>query len=272
MNFGLVMCQCVKGSHVENAIRKYGNKEVTWSSQGMLRLTMAAMKRLFQPTLDHIKQAVGDVLNHPNARDMKYMFLVGGFAESAILQMELRKEFDHILKILIPQDVGLTILKGAVCFGLDPSVVSLRRCRMTYGVGVLNRFVPDRHPRSKMITKDGVDWCSDVFDKFVEVDQPLAAGESVRRSYTPAKAGQKSTVIHVYCTDKQSPRYITDTGVKRCGTLCLDLSDLQYRRSQKPRRREIQAQMTFGDTEVKVTALDVATGKSVRATIDFMNR
>lgn len=43
---------------------------------------------------------------------MKYMFLVGGFAESAILQMEMRKEFDHILKILIPQDVGLTILKG----------------------------------------------------------------------------------------------------------------------------------------------------------------
>ena len=40
------------------------------------------------------------------------MFLVGGFAESAILQMEMRKEFEHLLRILIPQDVGLTILKG----------------------------------------------------------------------------------------------------------------------------------------------------------------
>lgn len=123
-----------------------------------------------------------------------------------------------------------------------------------------------------MITKDGAEWCTEVFDKFVEVDQSVAVGETVVRSYTPAKAGQKSTVIHVYCTEKPDPQYITDPGVKRCGTLCLDLTDLQYRRSQNPRRREIQAQMTFGDTEVKVTALDVATGKCVRAAIDFMNR
>lgn len=261
-----------KGSQVENAIRKYGNKEVTWSSQGMLRLTPTAMRRLFQPTLDHIKQAIGDVLNNPSTRDIKYMFLVGGFAESAILQMEMRKEFEHLLRILIPQDVGLTILKGAVCFGLDPTIVSVRRSRMTYGVGVLNRFVPDKHPRSKMITKDGAQWCTDVFDKFVEVDQSVAVGETVVRSYAPAKAGQKSTIIHIYSSEKINPQYISDPGVKRCGTLCLDLTDVQYRHSQKPRRREIQARMTFGDTEIKVTALDVATGKCVRAAIDFMNK
>jgi len=40
------------------------------------------------------------------------MFLVGGFAESPMLQVEMRKEFCHLLKIIIPQDVALTILKG----------------------------------------------------------------------------------------------------------------------------------------------------------------
>lgn len=163
-------------------------------------------------------------------------------------------------------------MSGAVCFGLDPTIVSVRRSRMTYGVGVLNRFVPDKHPRSKMITKDGAQWCTDVFDKFVEVDQSVAVGETVVRSYAPAKAGQKSTIIHIYSSEKLNPQYITDPGVKRCGTLCLDLTDVQYRHSQKPRRREIQARMTFGDTEIKVTALDVATGKCVRAAIDFMNK
>ena len=53
---------------METAVRKYGSREVTWSSQGMLRLTVEAMRRLFQPTLDRIKQAIGDILNHPNAR------------------------------------------------------------------------------------------------------------------------------------------------------------------------------------------------------------
>lgn len=44
--------------------------------------------------------------------DIRYMFLVGGFAESPMLQLEMRKEFSHLLKIIIPQDVALTILKG----------------------------------------------------------------------------------------------------------------------------------------------------------------
>jgi len=44
--------------------------------------------------------------------DIDYMFLVGGFAESQVLQLELRREFGHLLKVIIPQDVSLTILKG----------------------------------------------------------------------------------------------------------------------------------------------------------------
>jgi hypothetical protein len=40
----------------------------------------------------------------------------------------------------------------------------------------------------------------------------------------------------------------------------------------KDRRREIQTRMIFGDTEIKVSALDVTTGKCVRATIDFLNK
>lgn len=43
-------------------------------------------------------------------------------------------------------------------------------------------------------------------------------------------------------------------------------------KSSKDRRREIQTRMIFGDTEIKVSALDVATGKCVRATIDFLNK
>lgn len=40
----------------------------------------------------------------------------------------------------------------------------------------------------------------------------------------------------------------------------------------KDRRREIQTRMVFGDTEIKVSALDMTTGKCVRATIDFLNK
>jgi len=43
---------------------------------------------------------------------LEYLFLVGGFAESPILQFEIRREFENRMKIVIPQEVSLTILKG----------------------------------------------------------------------------------------------------------------------------------------------------------------
>lgn len=33
---------------------------------------------------------------------------------------------------------------GSVQFGLDPTIVHVRKSRMTYGVGVLNKFKEDR--------------------------------------------------------------------------------------------------------------------------------
>ena len=54
-----------QGASVETVVRKHGDPEVTWTSNGMLRLSPAVMRRLFLPTVNRIKQAIGDVLNDP---------------------------------------------------------------------------------------------------------------------------------------------------------------------------------------------------------------
>lgn len=259
-----------KGNQIEGAISKYNDQGIRWSSQGMLRLAPQAMKRLFHSTIERIKQAIGNVLN--TVKDIKYLFLVGGFAESAILQHEIRHEFSHILKILIPQDVALTILKGAVCFGLDPTIITVRRSRLTYGVEVLNRFNAEQHPKSKMVRKDGIEWCTEVFDVFVTVDQPMALGDTVVRKYAPAKVGQKTCIINIFSSEKSEVKFVTDVGVIKCGTLTLCLTDITSADGHAPKLREIQAVMTFGDTEIKVDAVDVTTGTSVGASIDFLNK
>ncbi|KAL1424150.1 hypothetical protein MTO96_003648 [Rhipicephalus appendiculatus] len=220
-----------KGTTVEQAIKRYGNKEVKWSSQGMLRLEPAAMRELFRPTLARIKEHIGSVFGDPHLGAIHYLFLVGGFAESQMLQKELREAFTPHTRVIIPQGVSLAILRGAVLFGLDPMVVNVRRSRLTYG--------------------------------------SVGQGDAVVRSYTPAKSGQTRSIIHVYCSERDDVRFITDPGVVRCGTLVLDLSDTRH---TPLRRREIQARMVFGETEIKVSALDVATQKCVRADIDFLNQ
>ncbi|XP_030581092.1 heat shock 70 kDa protein 12A isoform X3 [Archocentrus centrarchus] len=256
-----------RGHSVEHALRKSNVDFVKWSSQGMLRMSPDAMNSLFKPTIDHIIQHLTELFDKPEVSDIKFLFLVGGFAESPLLQQAVQNMLQGRSRIIIPHDVGLTILKGAVLFGLDPSVIKVRRSPLTYGVGVLNRFVEGKHPPEKLLVKDGTRWCTDVFDTFIAVDQSVALGEMVKRSYTPAKPSQQVIVIHVYCSEKESVGFISEPGVRKCGTLRLDVSGTESTAA----RREIQTLMQFGDTEIRAMAVDVSTGRTVKASIDFLS-
>ncbi|XP_040929846.1 heat shock 70 kDa protein 12A isoform X5 [Betta splendens] len=130
-----------RGHSVEHALRKSNVDFVKWSSQGMLRMNPDAMNTLFKPTIDHIIQHLFELFEKPEVSNIKFLFLVGGFAESSLLQQAVQNMLQGRSRIIIPHDVGLTILKGAVLFGLDPSIIKVRRSPLTYGVGVLNRFV-----------------------------------------------------------------------------------------------------------------------------------
>ncbi|XP_019950515.1 heat shock 70 kDa protein 12A isoform X2 [Paralichthys olivaceus] len=256
-----------RGHSVEHALRKSNVDFVKWSSQGMLRMSPDAMNSLFKPTIDHIIQHLTELFDKPEVSDIKFLFLVGGFAESPLLQQAVQNMLQGRSRIIIPHDVGLTILKGAVLFGLDPSIIKVRRSPLTYGVGVLNRFVEGKHPPEKLLVKDGTRWCTDVFDTFIAADQSVALGEMVKRSYTPAKPSQQVIVIHVYCSEKERVGFISEPGVRKCGTLRLDVSGTE---STAP-RREIQTLMQFGDTEIRAMAVDVSTGRTVKASIDFLS-
>ncbi|XP_054456419.1 heat shock 70 kDa protein 12A [Anoplopoma fimbria] len=256
-----------RGHSVEHALRKSNVDFVKWSSQGMLRMSPEAMNSLFKPTIDHIIQHLTELFEKPEVSDIKFLFLVGGFAESPLLQQAVQDMLQGRSRIIIPHDVGLTILKGAVLFGLDPSIIKVRRSPLTYGVGVLNRFVEGKHPPEKLLVKDGTRWCTDVFDTFIAADQSVALGEMVKRSYTPAKPSQQVIVIHVYCSEKEKAGFISEPGIRKCGTLRLDVSGTE---STAP-RREIQTLMQFGDTEIRAMAVDVSTGRTVKASIDFLS-
>ncbi|XP_023825846.1 heat shock 70 kDa protein 12A-like isoform X2 [Salvelinus sp. IW2-2015] len=255
-----------RGHSVEHALRKSNVDFVKWSSQGMLRMNPDAMNALFKPTIDHIIQHLTDLFDKPEVCDIKFLFLVGGFAESPLLQQAVQNMLHGRSRIIIPHDVGLTILKGAVLFGLDPSVIKVRRSPLTYGVGVLNRYVEGKHPPDKMLVKDGKRWCTDVFDTFIACDQSVALGETVKRSYTPAKPSQQVIIIHIYCSEKEGVGFISEPGVRKCGTLRLDVTGTETSAA----RREIQTHMQFGDTEIRAMAVDVATSRTVKASIDFL--
>jgi hypothetical protein len=275
----------IRSYGVDTAVSKYGNKHIGWSRQGMLRLSPEAMEQLFEPALKQIVCAVDQVISNPLVTGIKFLFLVGGFAESPMLQLAVRKQFSHQAKILIPYDVSLAILKGAVSYGCDPSVVKQRKSRLTYGVAVQSPFIRGQHPKSKLVTRDGTDWCADVFDALVLTDQSVAVGETVTRHYSliDTSSGRVggamvSTDINIYSSESRRVQFTTDSGVKRCGTLCLEMTEGAARgetesaAARKGAARDVQLRMTFGSTEISVAAIDTATGRCIRAAIDFLNK
>ena len=90
------------------------------------------MMKLFKPVLRAISNHVTTHLTDK----ISNLFLVGGFAESPMLQSAIKNACsDKRVNVVIPTDASITIMKGAVLFGLDPTAIRMRTCQMTYGVG-----------------------------------------------------------------------------------------------------------------------------------------
>ncbi|KAI5740813.1 hypothetical protein M8J76_007491 [Diaphorina citri] len=254
------------GKEIGDAVKEFNREGISWSSQGMLKLSHSVMERLFQTTLDKIH--IKEVLNKPRlSSSITHLFLVGGFAESQLLQDEVKRHFSKTLKVIIPQDVSLSVLKGAVMFGLDPHIVSLRKATHTYGIGVFQPFQPGLHSEDKLIISEGKKWCADVLDEFIRIDQCLQIGESIVRRYTPTSTDQDTILINIYSTESEQARYITDSGVQQCGILKLKLSRKENRNY---RPREILTRFVFGGTEISASAIDMESGTQVDTNLDFL--
>ena len=258
------------GKSVRGAVQEYGEEGVQWTSQGMLRLSPSIMMELFDPVVSAIIQHIQDILSLPNLSRIEYLFLVGGFAESPILQDAVHNAFRPFLKVVIPQNVSLTILKGAVMFGHDPTVIHVRRSLFTYGVACLNRFIPGKHPEELKVVRDCSEWCSGVFDAFVYADQAISLGHMVTRSYTVAENAVKhSTLINLYASEREVVEYINDPGCLKVGQLKFGLSS-DVEKSDEP--REIILSMMFGETEISAKAIDCANGQTACASFDFLTK
>ena len=60
-----------------------------------LCLGPSAMKKLFEPVLNGIIKHLTQLLKDPALKELQFFFLVGGFAESFILQETIKKKFDR---------------------------------------------------------------------------------------------------------------------------------------------------------------------------------
>ncbi|KAL3879601.1 hypothetical protein ACJMK2_031889 [Sinanodonta woodiana] len=113
------------GADLRKAIMqtKYAN-EVSFT-RDKLRISASVMKYLFfnatQSTVSHVKELMKEKI----VQCVSSILVVGGFSESKMLQHAIRSSFPNV-KVIIPEEAGLVVLKGAVVFGHSQSSISHR--------------------------------------------------------------------------------------------------------------------------------------------------
>ncbi|XP_069130594.1 heat shock 70 kDa protein 12B-like [Argopecten irradians] len=256
-----------KGKDMKKMIKSNTNYKEHFSITGdKLRVAGSIAKDLFKDPVRHIIDHMKTIMRDTASIGTIAIILVGGFSESLVLQSEVRKAFPA-LRISVPPESGLAVLKGAVIFGHEPRIITSRICKYTYGMSSTRRFEEGVHDPSKLFTTSfGERLCRDIYDIHV------CRGDSLDISkLNPAKtlyvceSNQTSILTQIFASTQEDPMYVTDPSCCKIGELHINMTD-----TSRGLHRGVNVQMRFGNTELEVEATNIFTGESVNATFDFL--
>lgn len=229
------------------------------------RITAEIFKGLFEAASNNIVAHVTDLLKKHEISNTNNIIMVGGFSESPILQHIIKQAFPH-MRVIIPPEAGLAVLKGAVLFGHKPATISSRVAKFTYGVATTMNFNPNIHPPEKKKKYGNQIKCIDIFSKHVEKGQQLKVNEvQSENTYNPVEDEQTSMCFQVYTSTELNPAYVTDEGCEKIGEMEVAMPD-----TSGGRNRSVMCEMIFGGTELEVKATIKRNGQVTKAKFNFL--
>ena len=231
-----------------------------------LSISANLMRGLFDKTIKKITEHIKSLLENPDLSDVGHLILVGGFSESKVLQAAMEEEFPRmsVHRVVHSQSA---VVRGAVICGHEPRVIRWRKSSYTYGVNTCTKFINGLHDKNKAKFVEGTLRCTDVFHSLVKIDQSLEVGKhNVSKNYRPAFNNQKAMTLIFYRSTLQNPKYTTDLGCVKIGSLTVEMPDLTG-----DKKRFVSLTVEFGDTEMKAEAVDGNTGVKFTAAFDFLS-
>ena len=122
----------VTGNDIKTSIANSRYKSTVTFLGDKLRVNAEVATSLFDTALNSIVTHMTSLFRKPNVSECKTIVMVGGFSESAVLQEKIKSSFPE-MKIIVPNEAGLAVLKGAAIFGHNPSAIAQRILKSTYG-------------------------------------------------------------------------------------------------------------------------------------------
>ncbi|XP_060562930.1 heat shock 70 kDa protein 12A-like [Ruditapes philippinarum] len=261
------MANETNGRHLKECILKSRYREQLVLTGDKIRMDADVMKGFFGIPLQSILDHVETLLAEPKVTNCSAIVMVGGFSESPKLQEHVQDHFPD-MKIIIPEEAGLAVLKGAVIFGHNPTSIAERVGKYTYGERI-SHLTTNNCTHSRLNTKlddNGNMRCFDIFRIHVKIGQSVKLGEEqLERISSPLYDTQTSVGFEIYASSKPTPVFVTDPDCSKIGSFSIPIPDTSLGKARK-----FGTTFLFGGTEIEVKVVDKATGKVTKRTVDFL--
>jgi hypothetical protein len=191
--------------------------------------------------------------------------LVGGFAESALLQARLRSFLAHRdVELFIPERPSIAVVTGAVHFAYDPSVFSGLRAPYTYGVEIYAPFRPGVDP-VHLRTRDTL--CRERFHTLVVRGSPVQVGTRLpAQTFWAIWDDQKVITFAIFRTTRADAQYTFESGMTKIGTVTVDVSSGMH---LPPEQRTAEISLILDAHEIRVVGQNPTTGVEKSEKIDW---
>ena len=203
-----------------------------------------------------VKVVTGITSQNPK---IKTILTVGGYAECELVRGGLRSDIPDI-KVIVPKDSGLAVLKGAVLYGHRPQVISARKLRYTYGSSMITRFHEDIHPLSHKFY--------DEERTLLEVNTSVdASGVVVTKKAYPFYKSMRGMSTMVFRSTKKNPIVADDESCTFVGELFYALPEYK---GHGPDDRYVEEIFTFGLSELLVEVFVPGTGEKLESEFQLL--
>jgi hypothetical protein len=214
---------------------------------------------LFGPVIRPIAELVVQTLklNHDAIGDkLKALVLVGGFANSIYLREAISKVAkDRGLEFLFPEQPSLTVLKGAVHFGVNPLKVQARVSQRSYGVKCMVPFVPGTDPEDLIYVEEEKVFCRDVFDTILSKGTVLLPNAKWSETYTVREEEKWELQLFAHDENPESVRHFRSAKIEKVG-LPIDLPGVE-----RGETGEVTVEINFGGTQLEFAVIDSMTNE-----------
>ncbi|XP_052085783.1 heat shock 70 kDa protein 12B-like [Mytilus californianus] len=228
-----------------------------------MRIDADLMIKLFKPTIDNILSLMYEILQDKKVRNITQILLVGGFSECRLIQDAVVKKFGN-KKVIIPEEAGLSVLKGAVLFGHKPDYVQSRVMRFTYGVMTTQIFDPTEHDEKYREEICGQMRCKRLFAKFVAKNEEVEAGTKKSQCFLTVHEMQKSVAFEIFVSTDECPVYTDEDGCTELCKMNLDIPD------PTKDERAVDVEFVFGNTEIGIRATDRISGNEIKTKLNLI--